>query len=134
MHEEAAQKVALRLDTATYEDLVTIKMTEGRGRGLFTTRGVAAGDLLLCEKPFSYSYCENASTISLWSTSALKRAVADLVTLVHQLLRNPSQIPSVMSLHHGTYEPIKEDTVEGTPIVDRYAKYVLVIASYNVRC
>ena len=123
MHEAAAKQVPPCLDVATYWDPVTIKTTEGRGRGLFTTRDVAAGDLLLCEKAFSYSYCENTSTADLWSASALKGTAADLVTsTVDQLLRIPSQIPSVMSLHHGTYEPVKETTVNGTPIFDRYAK------------
>lgn len=33
---------------------------------------VAAGDLLLCGKAFSYSYCENTLTTNLWSVIALK--------------------------------------------------------------
>ena len=33
---------------------------------------VAAGDLVLCEKAFSYSYCENTLTTNLWSVIALK--------------------------------------------------------------
>lgn len=75
-------------------------MTEGRGRGLFTTRKAAAGDLLLCEKAFSLSYLENTSTTSLENAVALKGTAADLATFtVHQLHRNHSQNPSVMSLH-----------------------------------
>lgn len=126
MHKAATDKALPCLDTATYEGPVTIKMTEGRGRGLFTTRAVAAGDLLLCEKAFSYSFTEHSST-SLRSASMPKGTPAHLVTIMlHQLSRNPSLIPTVMSLYHGTYEPVKENAVDGMPIVDTYAKYILV--------
>lgn len=100
MHEAAAEDPSPTLNVATYDRSVTIKMTEVRGRGLFTTQKAAAGDLLLCEKAFSLSYLENTSTTSLESVVALKEPVADLATFtVHQLQRNHSQIPSVMSLH-----------------------------------
>ena len=126
MHEAAAEKAPPCLDIATYKGLVTIKMTEGHGRGLFSTRDVAAGDLLLCEKAFSYSFLDNSST-SLRSASAVKGTPADLVTTTaHKLLRNPSAISTVTSLHHGTYEPVKETTVDGMPIVDTYANCILV--------
>jgi len=43
-------------DNATYVGPVAVKDSPGRGRGLFLTKAVKAGDLLLCEKAFAYSY------------------------------------------------------------------------------
>jgi hypothetical protein len=48
------------IDCATFSKPVEIRPSPGRGRGLFTTRTVAAGELLLCEKAFSYCYEEFA--------------------------------------------------------------------------
>lgn len=126
MHKATAENTPPALDVATYDRPVTIKMTEGRGRGLFTTRKAAAGDLLLCEKAFSLTYVENTSTTSLESAITLKGTPADLVkSTVHKLHRNPSQISSVVCLFHGTYEPIKETIVDRMPIVDEYEDCLL---------
>ena len=38
------------LDHATFVGPVAVKASIGRGRGLFTTKAVKAGDLILCEK------------------------------------------------------------------------------------
>jgi hypothetical protein len=42
------------LDHATFVGLVEVKTSPGRGRGLFTTKAVKAGELLLCEKAFAH--------------------------------------------------------------------------------
>ena len=134
MQKAAAEKVPPYLDVATYDAPVTIKITEGRGRGLFTTRDVAAGDLLLCEKALSYSCYDSTSTTSLPNASTLKGTTADLViSTVHQLSRNPSRIPSVLSLHRGTCESVKEKMVDGTPIIDSYGHIFLVVLPYAVQ-
>lgn len=46
------------LDRATYVGPVEVRDVEGMGRGLFTTRDVEAGELLVCEKAFAYSYTD----------------------------------------------------------------------------
>ena len=135
MDEVATEKVPPRLDTATYEDPVTIKMTEGRGRGLFTTRDVAAGDLLLCEKAFSYSYFDYTPTAASNKGREIEGTPEDLVaSTLDQLSRTPSKIPSVTSLYHGTYETVKEKTVDGTPIVDTYVICYPVNPQCSIRC
>ena len=40
----------------SYVGSVQVKKSEGRGLGLFTTKNVEAGELLICEKAFSYAY------------------------------------------------------------------------------
>ena len=42
------------IDCATFSAPVEIRESPGRGKGLFTTRAVSAGELLLCEKAFAY--------------------------------------------------------------------------------
>lgn len=119
------------LDTATYEKPVDIRVTENRGRGLFSMKDIAAGDLLLCEKAFSYSFLENPSTTSLANENAFKRSNRALLTsTIHQLLRNPSFYPTLASLYHRTYKPAKEKVVDGMPVIDTFL--IDGIISFNV--
>ncbi len=54
-HVPAGQADALAVDCATYSGPVEVRESlPGRGRGLFTTRKVTAGELL-CEKAFEYA-------------------------------------------------------------------------------
>jgi hypothetical protein len=128
----------LYLDHATYIGPVVVKSAEGRGRGLFTTRAVEAGELLLCEKAFSQCYADPSpgsqslsSHISVLINIHTNRMVVgthgSLITkIVQQLWRNPSLIPAFTSLHHGSYEPVQVTEVDDVPVVDTY-----VIALHN---
>ncbi|KAF5549502.1 TPR domain-containing protein [Fusarium mexicanum] len=51
-----AEKTPPLIDCATFSAPVEIRESPGRGKGLFTTKAVSAGELLLCEKAFSYSF------------------------------------------------------------------------------
>ncbi|TVY65370.1 Protein unc-45-like protein A [Fusarium oxysporum f. sp. cubense] len=51
-----AEKSPPFIDCATFSAPVEIRESPGRGKGLFTTKAVSAGELLLCEKVFSYSF------------------------------------------------------------------------------
>lgn len=125
---KAAERTPPHLDNATYVGPVTIKTSEGRGRGLFTTRDVVAGELLLCEKAFSYCFASREEGAVSSKTSILmnlhtKRGTvgtqADLITdTVQKMLRNPSLMPSFTALHHGDYKPVKETEIDGLPVVD----------------
>ncbi|KAF7502553.1 hypothetical protein GJ744_005492 [Endocarpon pusillum] len=122
----------LDLDHATYIGPVVVKPAEGRGRGLFTTKGVKAGELLLCEKAFSQCYADpgdssesSSSKISLLINAHTNRMVmgthADLITkIVQQLWRNPSLAPAFTSLHHGSYKPVQVTYVDDMPVVDTF--------------
>ena len=135
MQKAAAQESPPCLDVATYVGPVEICETENRGRGLFTTKDVAAGDLLLCEKAFSYSFLGNASTMSVMDGSTLKGTKLALVEpMIHKLHRNPSLIPSITTLHHGTYKPAKHKIVDGTPIIDTYAFSISCLLGFYVLC
>lgn len=131
MHNAAMEKTPPCLDIATFAAPVTINTTEGRGRRLFVTRDVIAGELLLCEKAFSYSFSDNSSRSNL-SVTTLKGTTGDLVTkTVHQLLRNPSLSSTVTSLHHDGCDSVKEQTADGMPIIDTYGTCILVLLQSN---
>lgn len=125
---KAAEATPPCLDNATYNGPVIIKMSKGRGRGLFTTRAVVAGELLLCEKAFSHCFASKVeegvpSKTSILMNTHTNRAIlgtqAGLITAtVQKMLRNPSLTPPFTSLHHGDYKPVKEIEVDGLPVVD----------------
>ncbi|KAI9878412.1 MAG: hypothetical protein M1830_000932 [Pleopsidium flavum] len=129
---EATKVSPLYLDHATYVGPVEIKESEGRGRGLFTTRAVKAGELLLCEKAFAHCYADSteglqspSSKISLLMNTHTNRMVigtlGDLIQkVVQQLLRNPSLAPAFTSLYHGSYEPVELTHVDEAPVVDTF--------------
>jgi tetratricopeptide (TPR) repeat protein len=125
----------LSLDNATYVGSVKVKQSEGRGQGLFTTKNVVAGELLLCEKAFAYCYEEGQEVQPddftknpvlanvLTSRVMIGTQVRLMKEIIQKLKRNPSLIPSVTSLHHGSYVPV-EDQVENDPfpqkVIDTY--------------
>ncbi|KAF2447508.1 hypothetical protein P171DRAFT_509783 [Karstenula rhodostoma CBS 690.94] len=128
-----------QLDHATYIGPVEIRNTKTKGRGLFVTKAVKAGDLLLCEKAFAHAYAaegdEGNSKVTLLMNLETKRGLmgghADLITTITQkLFRNPSVAPSFTTLYHGNYETASTPMVDGQPIVDTFL--VERIMSFNV--
>lgn len=125
---KAATKTPPYLDNATHSGPVIIKDSKSHGRGLFTTTAVVAGELLLCEKAFSYCFASGeesvgSSKISMLINTQTNRMTmgtqAGLITATAQkMLQNPSLAPSFTTLHHGDYKPVKETEVHGQPIVD----------------
>ncbi len=115
------------LDNATYIGPVCVKPSKGRGRGLFTTQGVAAGDLLLCEKAFSYCHASDdasaPSNISILINTHTNRMTvgtqSELITAtIQRLIHAPSLSPALTSLHHGDYEAIEMKAVDEQLPVD----------------
>ena len=124
---EATKTRPLSFDNATYIGPVEVNVSEGRGRGLFTTRAVNVGELLLCEKAFAHCYAdesgESASRIGIFMDTNTNQVTVGtegyLITeIVQQLQRNPSQIPPFLSLHRGSYQSVGTAQVDGKPIID----------------
>ncbi|KAN0077855.1 hypothetical protein V8E54_006159 [Elaphomyces granulatus] len=121
-----------RLDHATFIGPVTVKASMGRGRGLFTTKAVKAGDLILCEKAFAHCYVNTKGKLAAESSGIGLRVnvhtnrmttgrQGDLITrVVQKLWRNPSLLPEFMALHQGSYEPVDVIEVDGKPIIDTF--------------
>ena len=114
------------LDHATYIGPIEIKHTESKGRGLFVTKAVKAGELLLCEKAFSHAYASEGDgsskitlLLNLETNQGFMGAQANLIKLIVQkLYRNPSVAPAFTTLYHGTYEGVSTPAVDTEPIVD----------------
>ena len=129
MH-KAALHTPPSIDCASLLGPVVVKPSQGRGRGLFTTRDVVAGELLLCEKAFAYCWASDGAKepgskttvlMNMNSNRIVMGTQADLITsIVQKLYRNPSLIPAFNALHHGDHSVAGKTTVDGSAIVDTY--------------
>ncbi|QSZ28627.1 hypothetical protein DSL72_003126 [Monilinia vaccinii-corymbosi] len=119
------------LDHATFVGPVVVKPSPGRGQGLFTTKAVKAGELLLCEKAFAHCYAEtseysktNSQTtllVNLHTNRMTLGTQSDLITtIVQKLWRNPSLIPKFTTLHHGSFQPVERIEVDKKPVIDTF--------------
>ncbi|RLL96545.1 hypothetical protein CFD26_104364 [Aspergillus turcosus] len=116
------------LDHATYVGPVSVRSTESRGRGLFTTKPVKAGDLLFCEKAFAYAFHDAEDSrkglvllINAQTDSMTVGTQAELIALIVQkLYKNPSLMPAFTDLYHGSYKPVDVSEVDETPVVDTF--------------
>jgi hypothetical protein len=126
LHLEAAKLRPPHLDHATYIGPVRIQAAGSRGRGLFTTKAVKAGDLLFCEKAFTHAFIDKEGGRGVDMTVLMDPenrgtmgAQADLINMtVQKLYRNPSLLPVITGLHHGSYQPVDATEVDGKPVVD----------------
>lgn len=133
LQEDAKKLRPPHLDFATYIGPVEIRQTESKGRGLFVTKAVKAGDLLMCEKAFSRAHVnegadgsdndKGSSRTSLWINpekgQVFMGAQPDLnKSIVQKLYRNPSLAPAFTALHRGKYEKAGTSMIDGEPIVD----------------
>lgn len=128
LHMEANKLRPPHLDHATYIGPVTLRETGSRGRGLFTTKEVKAGDLLLCEKAFAHAFVDTANKEYSAGMSLLLNTETDRMTvgaqadllgmIVRKLYGNPPLDSAITELHHGTYKPVHVAEVDGKPIVD----------------
>ena len=128
LYMEATKLRPPHLDHSTYFGPVSVRASGSRGRGLFTTEAVKAGDLLLCEKAFAHAFvdtgkAENRQNVTLLinaeTNSMTMGAQGELIRMIVQkLYRNPSLASVITDLYHGSYEPAEVSDVDGTPVVD----------------
>ncbi|CAH0045204.1 unnamed protein product [Clonostachys solani] len=129
MQREASDKRPPHLDFATYIGPVALGPSGSKGRGLFTTKAVKAGDLLLCEKAFAHAFVDTDG-IHTQDLTVLIDAQRDLITVggqaelirlvAQKVYQNPSMAATVTDLHHGSYQPVDVSEVDGIPIVDTF--------------
>lgn len=127
LQEEASQRRPPLLDRATYSRFVKVKDSEDcRGRGLFTTEAVKAGDLLFCEKAFAYAFHDTkvndkplSVLINRETEKMVKGTQVELIRMIVQkVYKNPSLLPTLTDLYHGSYESVDVTEVDGRPVVD----------------
>jgi hypothetical protein len=113
----------MSLDCATYVGPVTVKESKGRGRGVFLTRDVKAGELLVCEKACAVEHTSDVSSmllvLNLNTNRITKGQQASVIAqIVNQLYRNPSKVESITSVYSGSHNTVKTNEIDGEPIVD----------------
>ncbi|KAK1535380.1 hypothetical protein CPAR01_08922 [Colletotrichum paranaense] len=128
MHNQA-KATPPTIDCATYTGPVEVRQSPGRGRGLFTTKPVKAGELLLCEKAFAYSYAGDDDTVSRqnikilmsWDTKRMTMGgQADLLSgLVQKLHHNPQTASRFFDLYRGKYR-LDETAEQIETVVDTF--------------
>ncbi|CAG7915975.1 unnamed protein product [Penicillium olsonii] len=118
----AATSETLVLDHATYTGPVAVKESEIHGKGLFTTRDVKFGELLLCEKAFAFIFegpdsrkipDENAqkfiraryldtARVNVETRTVARGPLLDLATqVITKMHKNPSLRSQVTNLYAG---------------------------------
>ncbi|EFQ94205.1 hypothetical protein PTNB73_01511 [Pyrenophora teres f. teres] len=126
---EARKRIPPHLDHGTYIGPVTVRKAKGKGRGLFTTKSMKAGDLVLCEKAFCHAHVDdsgksNAQVTLLMNVETEKAFMggqAHLIQLITQkLYKNPSMAAAFTELHHGDYKAVNKMFVDGQPVVDSF--------------
>jgi len=113
-----------KLDCAEYVGPVRIGDAGNKGRGLFATRDVKFGDLLLCSKAFNVCHKEaaNARIEILFNLKARKGQAGTHSQLVQELIQvlyhNPKKAKEFYKLHSGDYQRVRGGMIDGLPIVD----------------
>lgn len=119
------------LDRASYIGCVEVRSckVKSRGRGLFLTKAVKAGELLLCEKAFSVSFMSVKDAVAQdIHGDGLDEARDNLQKdCVFRLHRNPSLIPAFTELYSGYYHPEEVTRVDGQAIIDGYVNDILEV-------
>ncbi|ORY68254.1 TPR domain protein [Pseudomassariella vexata] len=114
------------IDSATFAVPVEVRPSPGRGRGLFTTRPAVAGELLLCEKAFQYSYTDKERNgikilMNLSTNRMTMGGQADLLSdIVQKLYHSPELGSQFQDLHHGDYKAVTVSRSDGNPVVDSF--------------
>ena len=97
-----------RVEAANYTKNTEIKDSPGRGRGLFATRNIAVGEIIMCEKAFCvvWGHERDVLTAMTYDVRDDRIRVSPLglcKSIVQKLISNPSQIDSFMDLY-GDYQ------------------------------
>lgn len=108
------------LDHASYIGPIAIRESKGKGRGVFLTRSVKAGELLICEKAFAAGFVpKDKRNAAEWAlilnplTGRRSRAGQTLMIseAIQKIHRNPSLSAELIDLHRGI------------PVGDEHASY-----------
>lgn len=104
-----------RADVADFIAAVEVKDSKAGGRGLFATRDLMLGELVLCEKAFCSIFEKDKDWFAAWEYSQGKLSMAASTASlwdigVEKLMLNPSLISDAMNLR-GHYEGIGDEPV-----------------------
>jgi tetratricopeptide (TPR) repeat protein len=121
-----------RVDATSFTRNVKIGESSGRGRGLFATRNMDSGEIILCEKAFCVVWGDEDETLTAMTFDGrddrIRVVPAGLSkTIVQKLLNNPSQVDKVMHLY-GDYRGLGKQLIMGDsgPVIDVFQVHDIV--------
>ncbi|KAI1778851.1 SET domain-containing protein [Hypoxylon cercidicola] len=121
-----------RIDAASFISNTKIEESPGRGRGLFATRDIAAGEIVMCEKAFCVVWGHENETLTAMTYDVrddrIRVSPVGLTkSIVQKLISNPSQIETVMDMY-GDYQGDVKDApmTEDGPVVDTFRVHDIV--------
>ena len=131
LDEAVIKQPSPHLERADYVGPIEVRKCaiESHGRGLFTTRMVKAGELLLCEKAFASAFPSNDRN-AVVENSVLKDPMPDksewmkklraqlALTTFYKLIRNPSVVSAFADLYPGPDAHEEVDKITNLPEVD----------------
>jgi tetratricopeptide (TPR) repeat protein len=133
---ESTSATHKRLDHASFTTNVAILSSSKKGRGLFATKDIKAGELVLVEKAFSVAFASELGTethiiMNLNTNTARIGAHSSLYyQLVQKMIHNPTQAKRMLELFDGGYSPKCEaQTVDGIAVIDTFQ--VAAIMEHN---
>ncbi|KAF2163267.1 hypothetical protein M409DRAFT_26311 [Zasmidium cellare ATCC 36951] len=115
-----------RLDVADFTANVIVQKTADRGHGLFTTKTIKAGELVLVEKAlfvaFNTDEGTDQSVIMNLNTDVMSVGTHStrLIGVVHKLLHSPKLAEEFIRLYDGGYKPRGVKIVDGVVAVDTF--------------
>jgi hypothetical protein len=130
-----ALKGDVNIECATYSKNVDIRLSQGRGRGLFAAQAVKAGELVLAEPAFSYTGHDSATVVSVNRPSRQSRMDILATLVIQKLFRNPSLAPLITALYPDGSDQLAQSKqrVDGQALIDRYARYSSVFTNCPIR-
>lgn len=118
------KQIPVKLDCADFVGPVSLENTIDSGRGLFATRDVKFGELLLASKAFHVCYPETDGAsiiIDLTKNHIQRSSGSQLISgIVQKLFNNPSTSKEFLKLFSGNYERVQQNIIDGRPVVDTY--------------
>ncbi|KAF4634476.1 hypothetical protein G7Y89_g3632 [Cudoniella acicularis] len=124
----------VHLDHADFSKNVKVGITEHKGRGLFSTRDIEAGKIILCEKAFCLPDCyaaeDEVNDMVLYNFNNNSRTnksaqAAVYLQLVQDLYKNQHLNSRFYDLDGGEYVRSRKEgsIVDGVPIVDAFVPF-----------
>ncbi|KAH7469530.1 hypothetical protein FOMA001_g14443 [Fusarium oxysporum f. sp. matthiolae] len=116
------------IECATFSSLVEIRVVPGRVMGLFLTKDVSAGDLILCGKAFSYYFMDDEKSHETYPI-LLNMSSKELTSggsihlwpqVTQKLFHNPEYIYTIQELFHGDHKKLQIIEWDGSPVVDSF--------------
>lgn len=115
------------MDRADYTGNIEVRpcAVRSHGRGVFSTKSITAGELILVEKAFCSVFpneCDSQGKYDeltgMWGNKSVRKLRAEIATSTFiKLHRNPSLLPAFADLYPGP-EAVEETDTNGNAVVD----------------